>query len=444
MGFPKDFIDSVPLNEVEKANLLEALKGKALFSLRINPNKNFSELQGEQVPWCENGKYIQERPSYIEDPLFHAGCFYPQEASSMFLEQAIKPFLKPNMNVLDLCAAPGGKSTHLLSLLPSDALLVSNEVIKSRAQILKENIIKWGKSTVVVTQNDANDFKKLPSFFDLMVLDVPCSGEGMFRKNPEAISQWNSQNVELCCARQKRIVADVWDSLKENGILIYSTCTFNRKENEENLLWLLDNFEAESIALNIPSDWGIQEIKEPSIFAYRFFPDKVKGEGFFMAAFRKNSGKSTYTFSKKAKPLPTLKNNPFKECLTISNEYLLTEFQQEIVVFPVGKSMEAAEIISNLNPIKLGCAVGEVINGKTKFAHDIALSSEFELQLPKAELNLQQALQYLSKHDVWVPNQKNGWILFTHKNVNLGLGKVVGNRINNYYPSYYRIRKNLE
>ena len=443
MMFPNDFIKSLPLNEERVKSLITALSQEPILSLRVNPNKDKSGRFGEKVPWCKTGIYLEERPKYIEDPLFHAGTYYPQEASSMFLEHIISPFIKPGINVLDLCAAPGGKSTHLLSILPNDALLVSNEVIKSRAQILKENVIKWGKSNAIVTQNDAQDFKKLPNFFDIIVIDAPCSGEGMFRKNPLAVNEWSSNNVELCSSRQKRIVADVWQSLKENGILIYSTCTFNRKENEENLMWLSDNFEAMALNVDFPSEWGIEKIQEPNLTAYRFFPGEAKGEGFFMAAFQKKSGKADYFFPKKNSGLNALKTNPFLPFVTLPETHLLTEFGGEICAFPIVKSKEAVEVVAVLYPILLGCAIGEVINGKVKFAHDIALSCDLNILIPKIELDLHQAQLYLGKHDVNVPIGQNGWVIFTFQNVNLGFGKVIGNRINNYYPSYYRIRKNI-
>ncbi len=176
----------------------------------------------------------------------------------MFLEQAFTQATNgaTHLNVLDLCAAPGGKSTHLLSLMDQNSLLVSNEVIQSRSAILSENLQKWGHDNVVVTNNDPKDFQRLPGFFDVIVVDAPCSGEGLFRKDPGAIKEWSEDAVALCSKRQRRILSDVWPALKTGGILIYSTCTYNSQENEENLRWLQQEYEVESIPLNAKGGMG--------------------------------------------------------------------------------------------------------------------------------------------------------------------------------------------
>src|SRR5258706_10320635 len=238
-------------------------------SIRINPLKS-RPRELEKVPWTDFGYYLDQRPSFTFDPLFHGGAYYVQEASSMFLEQALKQThdLSQPICVLDLCAAPGGKSTHLLSLLNEGSLLVSNETIRSRATILTENIQKWGSNNVVVTNNDPADFHKLEGFFDVIVVDAPCSGEGLFRKDPNAINVWSEENIELCALRQQRILNHIWSSLKKNGVLIYCTCTYNEKENEGNLNWLLKEKKVESIKLKVKSDWGVEEVKIKDIFGY--------------------------------------------------------------------------------------------------------------------------------------------------------------------------------
>jgi 16S rRNA C967 or C1407 C5-methylase (RsmB/RsmF family) len=226
-------------------------------SIRINPNKlsesskalSFGEGLGEVVPWTETGYYLKTRPPFTFDPLFHAGCYYVQEASSMFLEQVLKQttdLAKP-LKVLDLSAAPGGKSTHIQSLISKDSLLVSNDVIRSRANILKDNIIKWGCGNVVVTSNDPKDFSKLENYFNVIVVDAPCSGSGLFRREPEAINEWSLNNVALCSQRQQRILADVWPALKKDGILIYSTCSYSKEEDEEIMDWIMREFAVGSL-----------------------------------------------------------------------------------------------------------------------------------------------------------------------------------------------------
>ena len=248
----------------------------------------------QSIPWSSHGYYLNERPSFTLDPLFHAGCYYVQEASSMFLEQALKQTvdLSQPVKVLDLCAAPGGKSTLIQSFITSDSLLVSNEVIKSRVNVLQENLIKWGGANVVLTNNDAKDFASLYDYFDLLVVDAPCSGSGLFRKDPEAIGEWSENNVKLCSQRQQRILADAFSSLKKNGIIIYCTCSYSTEENEEILDWMAEKFKVESLRLTIKKEWNIVETQSMhhNLFGYRFYPDKLKGEGFFIACLQKKEG----------------------------------------------------------------------------------------------------------------------------------------------------------
>lgn len=275
--------------------------GEQVTSIRLNPNKpatlnpQFATLQ--KVPWNSNGYYLSERPSFTSDPLFHAGAYYVQEASSMFLEDAIRQTcdLTQNLKVLDLCAAPGGKSTLIQSIISDNSLLVSNEIIKTRVNILSENITKWGAANVVVTNNDPKDFQKLPGYFDVIVVDAPCSGSGLFRKDPEAIDEWSLNNVTLCSQRQQRILADILSSLKPGGILIYSTCSYSEAEDEDICDWLLSGTQdpLSGLRLQIKSDWHIIETSSPqhNAYGYRFYPDKLKGEGFFIAVFQKNGEK---------------------------------------------------------------------------------------------------------------------------------------------------------
>ena len=242
MELPASFIDHTRalLGEGDYGKLVTSLNSEQPVSIRLNPMKPFAFRFGERaVPWCGSGFYLQGRPTFTFDPLFHAGCYYVQEASSMFVEQALRRYVgKEPVVMLDLCAAPGGKSTHLRSLLPEDSLLVANEVIRNRSQILAENLTKWGHPDVVVSNSDPSDFARLEEFFDVILTDVPCSGEGMFRKDPVAVSEWSPENVEICWQRQRRIISDIWPCLKPGGILIYSTCTYNTKENEDKIRWI--------------------------------------------------------------------------------------------------------------------------------------------------------------------------------------------------------------
>jgi len=293
-GFDKE--DFIKIHESEER----------VTSIRMNPFKKSDPDSYRDVnlksktPWTDHGYYLETRPSFTFDPLFHAGCYYVQEASSMFLEQALKQTvdLSQPIKVLDLCAAPGGKSTHLLSLISKESLLVSNEVIRSRANILTDNIMKWGCSNVVVTNNDPRDFQRIENYFDVIVVDAPCSGSGLFRRDPEAIEEWSEHNVALCSQRQQRILADVLPSLKYGGMLIYSTCSYSQQEDEEICNWLTEEFQISNFKLKIENEWGIIETDK----GYRFWPDKVKGEGFFIACFKKEAGDNGDVYLPKVKP----------------------------------------------------------------------------------------------------------------------------------------------
>ncbi|MDR2026250.1 MAG: RsmB/NOP family class I SAM-dependent RNA methyltransferase, partial [Prevotellaceae bacterium] len=248
-----------------------------------------SRLSTGKVPWCESGLYLDSRPLFTLDPLFHSGSYYVQEAASMFVEQCantVKQYGGIDC-ILDLCAAPGGKSTHLISLFP-DSLTVCNEVIRSRAAILEENIARWGRANAVITSSDPSVFHRLNRFFDFILVDAPCSGEGMFRKESKALEKWSPENIRLCAARQLRIVRDVWDSLKPGGFMLYATCTYNVEENENTVKFIVENLGAESIPVDMPAFEGISPSLDDNIHACRFFPHRTKSEGLFLSLIRKN------------------------------------------------------------------------------------------------------------------------------------------------------------
>ena len=259
----------------------EALQTDTPVSVRMNTAKcgRIPEA-ATPVAWCTSGYYLSKRPTFTFDPLFHAGGYYVQEASSMFVEQALRRWVEGPVVMLDLCAAPGGKSTLARSVLPSGSLLVANEVMRNRSQVLAENLIKWGHPGVIVTQNDPADFTDLGPVFDVILTDVPCSGEGMFRKDPVAITEWSPENVDLCVQRQRRILRDIWPALKPGGILIYSTCTYNTHENEENVHWISRELGAEVLSLEVPDSWSITgNLLGGEFPVYRFLPHRTVGEG---------------------------------------------------------------------------------------------------------------------------------------------------------------------
>ena len=358
-------------------------------SIRLNPRKGqpliIDNVNTEPVPWCPDAYYLQERPAFTFDPLLHAGAYYVQEASSMYITELLRKYfiadsksrktlnsqlstLNSGSNVvaLDLCAAPGGKSTLLAGLLPEGSVLISNEPMPKRAQVLSENMQKWTRMAegeypvrCIVTQNYPADFAAFTDTFDLLVTDVPCSGEGMFRKDEVAVKDWSLENVDLCWHRQREILQDIWHTLKPGGLLIYSTCTFNHFEDEDNARWICDTLGAELLEER------------------HFLPGRDRGEGFYCAAIRKNS--------------------------TIQDSKLSTfNFQ-----------------LSTLNVMPPAFAV--------------------EPDMPRVELNYSEALQYLRREAIRVPAPR-GMVLLCYKGYVLGPGKCVGNRINNLYPEQWRIR----
>lgn len=277
---------------------LKAFEEDAPVSIRLNPMKlkkgEWEVIGGEQVPWCQDGYYLPKRPNFTMDPLLHAGCYYVQEAASMFLDEVMRQLSIAHCplsikQALDLCAAPGGKSTLLRAALPADAMLYSNEPIRNRANILKENVTKWGYPNHEVTNLYPRDYRKQKRHFDFILCDVPCSGEGMFRKDEATIREWSPQNVEKCWQLQREIVNDAWKCLNDGGVLVYSTCTFNTKENEENVRWMMEELGAEIVPIEIKPEWNItgsllEGFNEP---VYRFIPGITRGEGLFMAVMKK-------------------------------------------------------------------------------------------------------------------------------------------------------------
>ena len=421
-------------------------------SVRVNPAKwqagdriYATELSGAaRIPWTSLGYYLAERPSFTFDPLFHAGCYYVQEASSMFLELALRQTadLSAPLKVLDLCGAPGGKSTHLQSLISKASLLVTNEVIKSRVLVLEQNIIKWGASNVVITNNDPKHFTRLGSFFDVLVVDAPCSGSGLFRRDPEAIDEWSLNNVALCSQRQQRILSDALPALKEGGILIYSTCSYSKEEDEEIGDWLIREQGMEPLSLQVEEEWGIvQTTSAEGALGYRFFPDKVKGEGFFLSCFRK----AAYSGEEKLRPqkLETASKSEkaVLEKWVDSTGQEFYKYRDALIAVPQHLSANYTIIKSSLNVYYAGTAIGQVMRDKLVPAHALALSSLLSASVPSTELTYEQAVKYLQRGEFSVEAKQTGWQVVSYKNHPLGWINALPNRINNYYPKEMRILK---
>ncbi len=412
--------------------------GEQVTFIRLNPFKLPDMALEERVPWTEYGYYLEKRPSFTFDPLFHAGCYYVQEASSMFLEQALKQStdLSLPLRVLDLSAAPGGKSTHLLSLLSGESLLVSNEVIRSRAQVLRDNIVKWGCANAMVTNNDPGEFKKLENFFDIMVVDAPCSGSGLFRRDPGAIAEWSPQNVIHCSQRQQRILADAWPALKKEGLLVYSTCSYSSEEDEDIVKWLTEEFLAEPVRLSLDPSWKIIE----SGGGYRFWPDKVRGEGFFIACLRKKSGGEAPAM--RSKQLPQSASSHELDVLgkwMNTGDYFFARHLQSVYAWPIALRGAMNQVLQQMRVLYSGVLVGEFFHHKLVPDHALAMSG---LGRGDAmELDLENAILYLQRKEIMMEPGKKGWQRVNYEGFSLGWVNALPGRINNYYPKQLRILK---
>lgn len=410
-------------------------------SVRINPKKYTAQFDDEKkIEWCKNGRYLHQRPSFTYDPLFHAGTYYVQEASSMFLEYALEQVadLKKDVTVLDLCAAPGGKSTHIASLITDNSLLISNEVIGTRVNILTENMTKWGYCNTWVSNNDPAHFSRVPAFFDIMLADAPCSGSGLFRKIPEYCNSWNTDLVNLCAQRQKRILHDAYKSLAQNGLMVYMTCSFSKSENEEILDFLLSEFDMESCKINLDTQMGIIETQSEihKAFGYRFFPHLLKGEGFFLAILRKRDGEERQLYEEKG---TKLQKTPAASQFIIAEDYF-TFLQNENLIAIQHVHKEMYQYLSTkIKLVKKGILLGKQLPKEIIPAHELALYEKCIYKENTVSLDLKNAISYLKRDNIEIQLDKKGWYLVMYEGFALGWLKNIGNRINNYYPSNYRI-----
>ncbi|MDR1335229.1 MAG: rRNA cytosine-C5-methyltransferase, partial [Tannerella sp.] len=443
MDFPQEFMEYMRRRQEDCPLLEAALRAEAPVSIRLNPAKTASPLRHERVMWCSTGYYLPGRPAFTFDPLFHAGAYYVQEAASMFLEQAVGQYVASPAVCLDLCAAPGGKSTHLLSLLPHGSLLVSNEVIRSRAAVLAENVLKWGSPDAVVTNSDPAGLGRLAHGFDVLVADLPCSGEGMFRKNPASRNEWSLANVKLCAARQRRILHDVWPALKPGGICIYSTCTFNSEENEDNIRYLAGHLPAEAVPVSVDEGWNIACSADSRYPSYRFFPHRTKGEGFFLAVLRKPDGPYRPFSVKKGHRLPMLRHtSPAGEWLSGAGAYRFTAEASPVRAIPEIHAERIASLTGGLRVVTAGIPAGEWKGKDFLPAPALALSTAFRCDaFPAVELTREDAVLYLQREALTLPpDTPKGYVTVTFRNTPLGFVKHIGHRANNLYPHEWRIR----
>ena len=433
-----------------------ALDSESPVSLRLNPGKSRpTEVLGEEVPWSAQGYYLPERPAFTFDPCFHAGAYYVQEASSMFLGRVIAQYVKTPVRYLDLCAAPGGKSTDAIASLPAGSLVVSNEVIPNRAYILAENIVKWGSPYSIVTRNEAADFARLESYFDVIATDVPCSGEGMFRKDPAAIAEWSPAGVARCADRQRQILDDVWQALRPGGLLIYSTCTYNTEENEEMVLYLMNRLGATPLTVDTDPTWGIAPALMPGVTAYRFMPHLTRGEGLFLAVLQKpgdadESGRNRLLDDTQGKRNKTKKGkvttpavpDEWRDRLVGPDRFEFVTHDDTLLAIPREYRADYRLLAQHLTLLHAGVTLA-VAKGRDYIPHPaLALSTALDLdRAPRFEADLPTALAYLRRESIVLPgNLPRGYLLLAYHGLPPGWVKNLGNRANNLYPQEWRIR----
>lgn len=413
-------------------------------AIRVNPLKAPADAAPalRRVPWCDAGRYLAEREPFTFDVDFQSGRYYVQDASSMFIHHVLRHLVKEPVRYLDLCAAPGGKTTTAISALPQGSMVVANEIVNARARVLCENLQKWGAPRCVVTCNAPHHFGRLSHFFDVVAADVPCSGEGMMRKDEQARRQWSPALVKQCADLQRSIIADVWDALRPGGLLIYSTCTYNTLENEQMLAWMVHEYGAEPVAVPVPEQWHIHPAIEGNLPCYRFMPHRTEGEGLFMAVLRKPEAPRKEVRLKKAKatkakPLPVPKDVRFR--LKDADHFDFSVVNDEVVAVPADMA-PIMPAFADLNVMHMGVNVGAIKGKNCVPSHALALSSALNpAAFPTCEVDYLAAMAFLRGEALSLPQAPRGYVLLTYHSQPIGFVNNLGNRANNLYPKAWRV-----
>ena len=446
---PFDFIEQMrPVLGGELDAFLRSLQTERETSVRLNDKVSFEALSVlhdagmEEVPWCPDGYYLKRRPQFTLDPLMHAGCYYVQEASSMFLDEVLAQFVRPDSIVLDMCGAPGGKATLISQFLNEEGLLITNEVVRQRVFILSENIQKWGNGNAVVTHNQARDFgDKAENLFDCVLVDAPCSGEGLFRKDEGAVDEWSLRNVQMCAERQRDILRYVWPALKPGGILIYSTCTYNPSEDEDNALFIRDTLGADVLKVDIDPAWNITLSARAG---YHFYPHKTRGEGFYLCVFRKREAPFT-PFRAKAEKTRGSKTvdelGELQSWLQHPERWSIRQSDRFTEAYPTRHKELIDWLSTHFTCVSTGFGIGELRGKHVAPQHSLSMLKDFRKEaFPQVELSLEMALAFLRSEALILPDQPSGYLLMTYQGVPLGFVKNIGNHSNNLYPNEWRIR----
>lgn len=426
MTLPSGFIDMArSLFKEDAQEFLDAMQKPPVTSVRLNSRKPGAEFQGAvAVKWCPTGFYLPQRPVFTLDPLLHAGAYYVQDASSMIHREVVRRLVDRPVSLLDLCAAPGGKTTAMIDALPDGSRVVANEYMPKRARILKENLTKWGYEPVTVTNRDSAFFAHSGDEFDIVAVDAPCSGEGMMRKDEDAVAQWSHELIDKCAALQKEIVTNAVKAIRPGGYLIYSTCTFNRQENEEVAQFIFSALGLQPVDMDFPEEWGIPRGIDTDLPVYRFMPHRTEGEGLFLAVFRKPEDSATDdTPVKDDSPVKRAENKIKREEFKIKSDNstaskgnLKKSDKDRLKKSDKDKSAEIPEI-------------------------EEVLSVNFNRSLfPEADVDKDTALAFLRREAIILsPDIPKGPVVVTYKGLPLGMVKNIGPRANNLYPKGWRI-----
>ena len=430
--------------------LFSALDTPAEVSIRVNPAKPAEVFEGEAIGWSPNGRYLAERPQFTLDPLMHGGAYYVQEASSQFVAHILRQDNLEGGRVLDMCAAPGGKTTVYSSLVGREGLVVANDINRGRTLALSDNVQRWGMGNVVVTCNEPEHIGAFEQWFDVVAVDAPCSGEGMFRKMDEAREEWTPASVEQCVARQRDILAEAWRALRPGGKLIYSTCTFNDREDEGVVRWLVEEYGDEIVAaerVETEDKWGIVRSDIGPFQCFHFYPHSARGEGFFAAVACKAEGVTKRRTPKgRRKVFTTLQSKDLAEVSRWVDDAKTMSFRYVgDVVYGYNSAVmeDVTQLSESLSVVYSGVAMGQIFKGTLKPEHSLALFVGRNRDVvTEVELSLEDAQNYLRRQDIDAKQFSEGVNVVTYKGVAIGFIKRIGARCNNMYPKDLR-RLNL-
>ncbi len=452
MSLPEKFIERVcrDMGAEQGEALCHALLGSVPTSIRLNPQKPFAQPEGHSVPWNRLGRYLKVRPSFTLDCGFNAGTYYVQEAGSQFVGHILECCNIEGVRLLDMCAAPGGKTTLYSTIVGEEGLVVSNEIVRNRAAVLADNVRKWGLGNVVVTNNEPRHLATFESWFDVVAVDAPCSGEGMFRKDEQARAEWSESNVKMCAARQAEILDEAWKCLADGGLMIYSTCTFNFEENEGTLRAFAERMGAEigeAEAIECPEEWGIECGREGVWQTFRFYPNRTESEGFFAAVARKTTAGSRSVTPKPRRKIMNEVGGKVRQELSrwvVHPEKMhFAEVAETCYGYFASRYEDVKHLAESLAVIYSGVAMGRIFQGVLK--PDAALAFYVGLNreaVACTSLTKEEALQYMRKQEVAAERFAEGMNLVECEGCALGFAKRIGNRCNNLFPNSLRILKN--